>query len=325
MTNNVNKLLEVKNLTLGYKVYEGYLKVINNVSLDLYYGEKIGLIGESGCGKTTTMKAIMGILPSNAVIQGGEILYKGVDLLKISKKEMDKIRKKNISMIFQDPALALNPVFKIREQFYDKIKYCSENKLTRTEVHNLSIKFLKDAALPEPDRILDSYPFQLSGGMKQRVIIGMSLVSANELLIADEPGTSLDVTIEDQIMRLLKSIVDQKGISIILISHALGTVRKFVDRVYVMYAGTIVEFGPTQEIFSNPKHPYTALLLSSVPRLGGKEVSKGIPGVVPNYLNPPKGCRFVTRCPYKMDICEYETPKMYEVGKDHYAACFHYK
>jgi len=325
MTNNVNKLLEVKNLTLGYKVYEGYLKVINNVSLDLYYGEKIGLIGESGCGKTTTMKAIMGILPSNAVIQEGEILYKGVDLLKISKKEMDKIRKKNISMIFQDPALALNPVFKIREQFYDKIKYCSENKLTRTEIHNLSIKFLKDAALPEPDRILDSYPFQLSGGMKQRVIIGMSLVSANELLIADEPGTSLDVTIEDQIMRLLKSIVDQKGISIILISHALGTVRKFVDRVYVMYAGTIVEFGPTQEIFSNPKHPYTALLLSSVPRLGGKEVSKGIPGVVPNYLNPPKGCRFVTRCPYKMDICEYETPKMYEVGKDHYAACFHYK
>ena len=325
MTNNVNKLLEVKNLTLGYKVYEGYLKVINNVSLDLYYGEKIGLIGESGCGKTTTMKAIMGILPSNAVIKEGEILYKGVDLLKISKKEMDKIRKKNISMIFQDPALALNPVFKIREQFYDKIKYCSENKLTRTEVHNLSIKFLKDAALPEPDRILDSYPFQLSGGMKQRVIIGMSLVSANELLIADEPGTSLDVTIEDQIMRLLKSIVDQKGISIILISHALGTVRKFVDRVYVMYAGTIVEFGPTQEIFSNPKHPYTALLLSSVPRLGGKEVSKGIPGVVPNYLNPPKGCRFVTRCPYKMDICEYETPKMYEVGKDHYAACFHYK
>ena len=325
MTSNENKLLEVKNLTLGYKVYEGYLKVINNVSLDLYYGEKIGLIGESGCGKTTTMKAIMGILPSNAVIQGGEILYKGVDLLKISKKEMDKIRKKNISMIFQDPALALNPVFKIREQFYDKIKYCSENKLTRTEIHNLSIKFLKDAALPEPDRILDSYPFQLSGGMKQRVIIGMSLVSANEFLIADEPGTSLDVTIEDQIMRLLKSIVDQKGISIILISHALGTVRKFVDRVYVMYAGTIVEFGPTQEIFSNPKHPYTALLLSSVPRLGGKEVSKGIPGVVPNYLNPPKGCRFVTRCPYKMDICEYETPKMYEVGKDHYAACFHYK
>jgi peptide/nickel transport system ATP-binding protein len=325
MTSNENKLLEVKNLTLGYKVYEGYLKVINNVSLDLYYGEKIGLIGESGCGKTTTMKAIMGILPSNAVIQGGEIFYKGVDLLKISKKEMDKIRKKNISMIFQDPALALNPVFKIREQFYDKIKYCSENKLTRTEIHNLSIKFLKDAALPEPDRILDSYPFQLSGGMKQRVIIGMSLVSANELLIADEPGTSLDVTIEDQIMRLLKSIVDQKGISIILISHALGTVRKFVDRVYVMYAGTIVEFGPTQEIFSNPKHPYTALLLSSVPRLGGKEVSKGIPGVVPNYLNPPKGCRFVTRCPYKMDICEYETPKMYEVGKDHYAACFHYK
>jgi peptide/nickel transport system ATP-binding protein len=325
MTSNENKLLEVKNLTLGYKVYEGYLKVINNVSLDLYYGEKIGLIGESGCGKTTTMKAIMGILPSNAVIKEGEILYKGVDLLKISKKEMDKIRKKNISMIFQDPALALNPVFKIREQFYDKIKYCSENKLTRTEIHNLSIKFLKDAALPEPDRILDSYPFQLSGGMKQRVIIGMSLVSANELLIADEPGTSLDVTIEDQIMRLLKSIVDQKGISIILISHALGTVRKFVDRVYVMYAGTIVEFGPTQEIFSNPKHPYTALLLSSVPRLGGKEVSKGIPGVVPNYLNPPKGCRFVTRCPYKMDICEYETPKMYEVGKDHYAACFHYK
>lgn len=325
MVNESHKLLEIKNLSVGYKIYEGFLNVLNDVSLYVLDGEKIGIIGESACGKTTTMKAIMGILANNSVLKGGEVLYKGSDILRVSRKKRSALRRHNISMIFQDPSTALNPVFKIRQQIYDTIKFSAEKKLTLSEIHRRSMDYLKEAALPEPERILDSYPFELSGGMKQRVNIAMALVSANDLLIADEPGTALDATIEDQIMRLLKSIVERKNISVILITHALGTVKGFVDRVYVMYAGTIVEYGPTKEIFSNPKHPYTAMLIDSVPKLTGGGVPEGIPGVVPSYLDPPKGCRFVTRCPHKMDICNLNAPGMFEVDNEHYAACFLYE
>ncbi len=324
MINDSDKLLEIKNLSVGYKVYEGLSKVLNNISLYVLKGEKIGIIGESACGKTTTMKAIMGILPNNAVIMGGEILYKGKDLLKMSKKELTLLRRNSISMVFQDPSASLNPVFTIRRQIYDTVKYSAQEKLKKSEIHERSVFYLKQAALPEPERIMDSYPFQLSGGMKQRVSIAMALVSANELLIADEPGTSLDVTIEDQIMTLLKEIVKNMHISIILITHALGTVKNFVDRVYVMYAGTIVESGPTRDIFLNPKHPYTSMLLDSVPKLGGRKIPEGIPGVVPSYLNPPKGCRFSTRCPFRMDICESTPPDMYEIENGHFVACHLY-
>lgn len=325
MADESQKLLEVKNLKVGYRIYEGVLNVLNDVSLYVRDGEKIGIIGESACGKTTTMKAIMGILANNSVLTGGQVLYKGSDLLTASRKKRSMLRRQNISMIFQDPSTALNPVFKIRQQIYDTIKFSSGKKLTKAEIHRRSMDYLKEAALPEPERILDSFPFELSGGMKQRVNIAMSLVSANDILIADEPGTALDVTIEDQIMRLLKSIVDKKNISIILITHALGTVKGFVDRVYVMYAGTIVESGTTNEIFSNPKHPYTVLLIDSVPKLTGSGVPEGIPGVVPSYLDPPKGCRFATRCPYKMDNCDLNAPGMYEIDDGHYAACFLYE
>ncbi len=318
------KLLEVKDLKVGYNVYEGLLKVLDGVSFYVNNGEKIGIIGESACGKTTAMKAIMGLLASNSVVLGGQILYKGNDLHKISKKKVVSLRRHNLSMIFQDPSAALNPVFKIRRQMYDTVKYSSESNITRLEIKKRSVSYLKEAALPEPERILDSYPFELSGGMKQRVNIAMALVSANELLIADEPGTALDVTIEDQIMRLLKSIVDTKKISIILISHSLGIVRHFVDRVYVMYAGTIVESGHTKIVFSNPKHPYTKMLIDSVPKLVGGGVPEGIPGVVPSYLDPPKGCRFSTRCPFKMEVCTSRSPPMFEVEQGHYAACFLY-
>lgn len=322
MVGESGKLLEVKNLKVGYKIYEGTLEVLNDVSLHVLDGEKIGIIGESACGKTTTMKSIMGILASNSVLTGGSVLYKGKEILKTSKKQRRVLRRKNISMIFQDPTTALNPVFKIRQQIYDTVKYAAERELTKPEIHRRSMEYLKEAALPEPERILDSYPFELSGGMKQRVNIAMALVSANDILIADEPGTALDVTIEDQIMRLLKSIVERKKISIILITHALGTVRGFVDRVYVMYAGTIVESGPTKAIFSEPKHPYTAMLINSVPKLVGGGVPEGIPGVVPSYINPPKGCRFITRCPRKMDVCDQSPPQMYDLGNEHFAACF---
>jgi peptide/nickel transport system ATP-binding protein len=314
-------LLEVKDLRVQYQVYEGVLKVLNGVNLTLEKGEKVGIIGESACGKTTTVKSIMRLLASNSKVAGGEVTYSGENVLKMPKKELRDLRRKKMSMVFQDPSAALNPVFTIKQQLYDVIKFSTDDHLSKGETHERAIMYLKQAALPEPDRILDSYPFQLSGGMKQRVNIAMALVSANELLIADEPGTSLDVTIEDQIMRLLKKIVEDKGISVILITHALGTVKNFVDRIYVMYAGTIVEAGPTREVFNNPQHPYTQMLIRAVPKLTGGGVPEGILGHVPSYLSPPPGCRFITRCPYKMDICE-TVPQMYSAGTNQMAACF---
>ena len=316
-------LIEVQDLKLEYKVYGGFLKVLNGVNFHLNKGEKIGIIGESACGKTSTMKAIMQIVADNGAVTGGKITYAGEDLLKMPKKRMTALRRKSMSMIFQDPSSALNPVFTIRQQLYDIVRFSSDGRLPSREVHERAVDYLKQAALPEPERILDSYPFQLSGGMKQRVNIAMSLVSANEVLIADEPGTSLDVTIEDQIMRLLKTIVEEKGISVILITHALGTVKHFVDRVYVMYAGTIVEEGETNTVFNNPQHPYTKMLLASVPKLSGGGVPEGILGQVPSYMNPPAGCRFVTRCPYKMPACE-KLPPMYEAEQGHKVACYLY-
>jgi len=314
-------LLEVKDLRVNYEVYEGVLKVLNGVSLTLEKGEKVGIIGESACGKTTTVKSVMRLLASNSIMAGGEVRYGGEDVLKMPKRKLSDLRRKKMSMVFQDPSAALNPVFTIKQQLYDIIKFSTDDHLSRGETHERAITYLKQAALPEPDRILESYPFQLSGGMKQRVNIAMALVSANELLIADEPGTSLDVTIEDQIMRLLKKIVDEKGISVILITHALGTVKNFVDRIYVMYAGTIVEEGPTKEVFNNPQHPYTQMLIKAVPKLTGGGVPEGILGQVPSYLKPPPGCRFVTRCPYRMDVCD-SVPRMFPAGAGQRAACF---
>jgi len=315
-------LLQVEGLKLEYKVYEGQLKVLNGISLNLEKGEKIGIIGESACGKTSTVKALMQLLSKNATITGGKALYQGENLLTLPGNKMTKLRRHSMSMIFQDPSASLNPLFTVRQQIYDIIRYAADERLTRKELEEKAIGFLKQAALPEPERILGSYPFQLSGGMKQRVNIAMALISSNDLLIADEPGTALDVTIEDQVMRLLKKIVEERKISVILITHALGTVKHFVDRLYVMYAGTIVEEGPTDLVFNNPSHPYTKMLIDSVPKLTGGGVPEGILGQVPSYLKPPSGCRFVTRCPYKMPVCDVAMPPMYQVEKGHRAACY---
>ena len=318
----MTSLLQVEGLKLEYKVYEGQLKVLNGISLSLERGEKIGIIGESACGKTSTVKALMQLLSKNGTITGGRAMYQGEDLLTLSGNKMTKLRRHSMSMIFQDPSSALNPLFTIRQQIFDIIRYAADGRLTKKELEEKAIDFLTQAALPEPQRILGSYPFQLSGGMKQRVNIAMALISSNDLLIADEPGTALDVTIEDQVMRLLKKIVEERKISVILITHALGTVKHFVDRVYVMYAGTIVEEGPTDRVFNNPSHPYTKMLIDSVPKLTGGGVPEGILGQVPSYLTPPTGCRFVTRCPYKMPVCDVAMPPMYQVEKGHRAACY---
>jgi len=323
----VETLLDIRDLSVGYKTYRGVLKILNGVYLTVGQGEKVGLIGESGCGKTTTMKTILRILPSNAILEGGEIYFRGKDILKMNKKELTEVRRKHITMIFQDPTAALNPVFKIETQLTDVIKYSGilgEKNVTKDELRDMSLKLLKEVALPDPERVLDSYPFQLSGGMRQRICIAMSLATARDLLIADEPTTNLDVTIQDQVLRLMKDLVEKRNLSVILISHALGAVRGFVDRVYVMYAGNMVEVAETKELFSNPLHPYTQGLLASVPKLTGTEFSEGIKGRVPDYLNPPTGCRFHPRCDYVMDKCVKEKPLFIDVGGAHEVACWYY-
>jgi peptide/nickel transport system ATP-binding protein len=318
----------VKGLLIGFKTYMGRLKVLNGVDFSVHEGEKVGIIGESGCGKTTTMKAILGILASNAVIGGGDILFRGHNMLRIRKKELNEIRRKNLTMIFQDPTAALNPVFKIESILGDVIKYSGNfehEKATRKLLREKSLDALKEVSLPDPERVLDSYPFQLSGGMRQRVCIAMSLATAKDLLIADEPTTNLDVTIQDQVLRLMKDLVDKKNLSIILISHALGTIRNTVDAVYVMYAGNMIESAETGRLFSDPLHPYSEGLLKSVPKLTGAGFSEGIEGRIPDYISPPPGCRFHPRCKYAFEICTKETPQLLKVdANNHRVACWLY-
>lgn len=320
-----NQLLETENLHTNYTIYEGILKVLNGVEIKLRKGEKLGLIGESGCGKTTTMRAIMRILADNATIPRGRILYEGKDVLKMSEREIQKIRRENISMIFQDPTASLNPVFTIKEQLFDVIKFSTNEKLTKEEILERAIKVLKSVALPDPDRILKNYPIMLSGGMRQRISIAMALVSASELLIADEPGTNLDVTIQDQILRIIGQLVEERGTSIILISHALGAVKGLVDKVNVMYAGNIIESAPTEDLFSGPIHPYTVGLFKTVPKLTGGGIPEAIPGRIPDYINPPPGCRFEPRCKQAMPICRKELPNFRSVGGGHEVRCYLYE
>jgi peptide/nickel transport system ATP-binding protein len=320
-------LLDIKDLHVHFKVYGGILKVVDGVNFTVRAGEKVGLVGETGCGKTTTMKAILRILPMPpARIAGGQIFYKGRDVLKMHAGELRKLRGQGISMIFQDPTAALNPVFTIGQQLVPMIRYASPSNrsLSKAELQQRALAPLREVALADPERLLRSYPIQLSGGMRQRVCIGMALATDPELLIADEPGTSLDVTIQDQVLRLLHSLVEKKQTSVILITHTLGIVRETTDRVYVMYAGNMVEVAPTRTLFSNPLHPYTQGLMQAVPKLTGGGVAAGIPGRIPSYLNPPTGCRFHTRCPHVMDICRHQKPPFFDADERHQVACFLY-
>jgi peptide/nickel transport system ATP-binding protein len=326
--NDTLPLLEVKDLYVGYKTYMGKLKVLNGVNLTVQQGEKVGVIGESGCGKTTCMRAILRILAANAVIDGGDIHFRGDDVLSMDKKKLSEMRRKSITMIFQDPTAALNPVFKVGDLLADVIRFSGRydgEKASQKTLREKSIEALTEVALPDPERVLDSYPFQLSGGMRQRICIAMSLSTAKDLLIADEPTTNLDVTIQDQVLRLMKNLVEKKGLSVILISHALGTISGTVDTVYVMYAGNVIEIAQTRGLFTNPLHPYTKGLLASVPKLTGAGFSEGIEGRIADYINPPTGCRFHPRCNYALEICRKESPELFNVDpKDHRVACWLY-
>lgn len=323
-----NPLLEIKDLHVYFRVFGGTLKVLNGVDLLVYRGERIGIVGEMGCGKTTTMKSIMRILPSPpAITHKGEILFKGKDILKMKTAEIQEIRRKSISMVFEDPTAALNTVFTIGTQIKDVIRFSkqfNEKKNKKTLTKN-AIQSLREVLLPDPERVLQNYPIQLSGGMRQRVCIAMALINANTVIIADEPGTSLDVTIKDQIFRLLKDLVLKRDTSVILVSQSLGEVRGMTDRVYVMYAGVMVETAKTDDLFFNPLHPYTKGLLAATPRLTGGGIGEGVEGSIPDYLNPPMGCRFNPRCKYSKPICKKEKPPFFKFSKDHSVACYLFK
>lgn len=316
-------LLDIKDLHVTYKVYGGELKVLNGVDFRVGVGEKVGLVGETGCGKTTTVKAVLRILPRLARIPQGEILVHGENVMKMNRQELANLRGRGLSMIFQDPTSALNPVFTIGQQLYDVIRYSTDVRVT--DKREVALRALREARLPDAERMLDSYPVQLSGGMRQRACIAFAIATARDLLIADEPTTNLDVTIQDQVLRLIRDLVEQKGTSLILITHSLGLARETTDRVYVMYAGNMIEMARTEDVFEQPLHPYTQGLLASVPRLTGGGFAEGIPGRIPDYKDPPPGCRFHLRCTHVFEPCDKAFPPSFDMGNGHKVACYLYQ
>ena len=320
-----DKIVDIRDLHVWYRTFSGQVKVLNGVNLNVIRGEKVGIVGETGCGKTTTVKSILKILAKQASIPKGEIFFNGTDVLKKNKNELKQLHGSGASMIFQDPTMSLNPVFTIGSQMFAVIKYSGQPGAEKKSVQQaLAIKALKETSMPDPERILQSYPFQLSGGMRQRISIAMSLATPRDLVIADEPTTNLDVTIQDQVLKMLKQRVEDKGSSLILITHSLGVARETTDRIYVMYAGSMVETAFTNELFKKQLHPYTQALMDCIPRLSGGGVSEGIPGRIPNYLNPSAGCRFAPRCPKAFERCQTEKPEYVDVGTEHQVACFLY-
>ena len=320
--NNQAKILQIKDLKTYFFTENGIVKAVDGVDFEVYQGETLGLVGESGCGKSVTAFSIVKLLDYPGKTVAGQVLFKGEDLLKKSEKQMRQIRGKEISMIFQEPMTSLNPVFTIGFQIAESLKvhYNMNKKKTREK----AIQLLEKVGIPIPEQRIDEYPHQLSGGMRQRAMIAMALACDPVLLIADEPTTSLDVTIQAQILELMKSLLKQFNSSLIMITHDLGVIAEIADRIAVMYAGKIVEYTDTRSIFYNPFHPYTFGLLTSIPRLD-MEIEKldSIPGVVPDPLHFPEGCKFHPRCIYATEKCRKEEPVLKEVEDKHLVRCWH--
>ena len=317
------ELIQVKNLRTSFFTPEGEVRAVDGVSFDIGEGKTLGLVGESGCGKSVTALSIMRLVPSPpGKIVGGEILYRGEDLLKLNGAAMRKIRGNEISMIFQEPMTSLNPVFTIGNQIGEAIHL--HQGLGKRETREKTIEMLRLVKMADPESKVDDYPHQLSGGMRQRVMIAMALSCNPSLLIADEPTTALDVTIQAQILELIKELQEKLGMSLLLITHDLGVVAEQADEVAIMYAGKLVERAQAKAIFNRPLHPYTVGLLNSLPGARGKKKRRleAIPGVVPSLLELPSGCHFRDRCPKAAGICAEAEPELIEKEKDHWAACY---
>jgi oligopeptide transport system ATP-binding protein len=319
--NPAEALLAVKNLRTTFFTEDGEVHAVDNVSFNVRKGEALALVGESGCGKTVTAMSIMRLVAPPGKITAGEVRFKGRNLAELSEREMRHVRGNDIAMVFQEPMTSLNPVFKIGAQVAEAIRI--HRKVSRKEARKRAGEMLELVAIPDPIKRLDDYPHQLSGGMRQRVMIAMALSCDPELLIADEPTTALDVTIQAQIMELLASLQKRLGLAILLITHDLGVVAEFCERVIVMYTGRIVEESPVRGLFANPAHPYTRGLLRSLPSVGGAEARlPTIQGMVPPITNLPPGCKFNPRCPDVMPICLGNEPARIIVGPGHDARCY---
>lgn len=317
---NREKVLQVKDLYITFNTFSGKVHAVRGVNFDLHKGETLAIVGESGSGKSVTNKAVMGILAKNSNIERGQILYNGKDLTKFNDKEFTRIRGSEISMIFQDPMSSLDPVMKIGKQITEAMLV--KGNITREEAKKKAIKLMGAVGIPNPEKRYEQYPFQFSGGMRQRIVIAIALACDPDILICDEPTTALDVTIQAQILELIKEIQKERQLSVIFITHDLGVVANMADRVAVMYAGKIVETGTVDEIFYNPRHPYTWSLLGSMPDLDTDATDEllVIPGTPPNMLYPPKGDAFAPRNRYAMEIDFKEEPPMFKVSDTHYAA-----
>lgn len=321
----MERLLEVKDLKTSFFTPNGEVKAVNGVSYHVNCGEVVAIVGESGCGKSVTQMSIMQLVqtPPGRIL-GGEVIFNGIDLLKLSNKEMRKVRGSEISMVFQEPMTSLNPVFTVGTQISEVIR--THTKCSKSEAWKVGIRALAEVGIPAPERRMHSYPFEMSGGMRQRVMIAIAVACRSKLIIADEPTTALDVTTQAQVMELLISLVKKNKTSLIVVTHNLGLVTRYADRIYVMYAGKVVESGTTEELMMRPKHPYTIGLLNSVPKLDGNKNEALVPiqGAPPDLANIGDNCAFLPRCPYaEKGSCNKKlTPKLKLVGdNEHFSAC----
>ncbi|NQT47886.1 MAG: ABC transporter ATP-binding protein [Chloroflexi bacterium] len=324
MANNL--LLEIRNLKTYFEIRGALLKAVDDVSLSLEPGQTLGLVGESGCGKSVTASSVMGLVPiPPGKIAGGEIIFDGVDLLTLSESRMKKIRGNQISMIFQEPMTSLNPVFTVGDQVGEVIRL--HQRRSRQETRHLIIKAFRQVGIPAPESRIKEYPHQMSGGMRQRVMIAMALACHPKLMIADEPTTALDVTIQAQILELMNKLKKETAASIMFITHDLGVIAEMAQRVAVMYAGKVVEEADVETLFEDPKHPYTVGLLGSIPVLGrGKKQRRlrTISGVVPSLFNLPEGCLFSERCSEARQECDRVAPQLVDLGNGHIVRCHNY-
>jgi oligopeptide/dipeptide ABC transporter ATP-binding protein len=327
MKNSLQKkpLLEVRFLSTHFFTEEGVIRAVENVSFEIHPGEILSLVGESGCGKSVTGLSILRLIPSPpGRIINGDIQFDGMKLLELEEKEMERVRGNEISMIFQEPMTSLNPVFTIGNQIMEAILL--HQGLHKIEARKRAIEMLDRVKIPFPEMRVDAYPHQLSGGMRQRAMIAMALSCQPKLLIADEPTTALDVTIQAEVLRLLREIQREMGMAVMLITHDLGVVTEIADRVAVMYAGRIVEYAPIETIFGQMRHPYTKGLLDSIPQLKERRRRLNtIPGQVPNPMNLPEGCKFHPRCYLMVEECKKEEPPLFRVNGDHFSRCIRWQ
>jgi oligopeptide/dipeptide ABC transporter ATP-binding protein len=320
-----DKLLEIKDLHVTFKTEEGLVKAVNGVSFAVNKGETLGIVGESGCGKSVTSLAAMGLIPKPpGEIEQGRILFQDKDLLKFTEKQMQKVRGNLISMIFQEPMTSLNPIQRVGRQIGEVLLL--HRKCSKKDVGNMVVEMLSKVRIPDPERRAREFPYQLSGGMLQRIMIAMALACAPKLLIADEPTTALDVTIQAQILSLINDLKNSFGTAILLITHDLGVVAETADKVAVMYAGRVIESADVKTIFSNPLHPYTRGLMASIPKLDipvpEDKLLKAIPGIVPSLYDLPKGCAFQDRCDKQFKKCLEHNPNLFDMGSNHLVRCF---